>query len=126
MSDQIEQAVYAAIFGLHADGMDDLVGSRVASDRIARAVRASLPPEPDNHHNAAACPYCTSVTQPHAYRVEILTNPGRPSEHWASARDESPDCDTFEEAGAELIRLADHGYSVEHLRIAAVTTVGDA
>ena len=30
----------------------------------AREVLRLLPPEPDNHHNAALCPYCTTPIPP--------------------------------------------------------------
>lgn len=59
------------------------------------------------------------IARPHAYRVEVLANPGRPSERWQAMSDD-PDFYSPEVAQRVVEGHIDAGYDPAHLRVASV------
>lgn len=67
----------------------------------------------------------TSTTEPHAYTIELLMNPGGPGERWRPVDDfDFQPNEDKSRADSERDLFIEDGYSPDHVRVVGLTVAG--
>lgn len=102
-----------------ARGPESLVTQEIAEVTCVTCLRRIALTVADRTRAAAAF----NAPEPHAYTVEVLHNPGRPSERWVAVADFEFEAGAREDAEAEMEEMREDGFSAEHLRVVGLVVV---